>query len=159
MIPSNSRRDLCHLIPYGRNSTIYTISIEAVIIRLLLPTINDDYFHVFDLDCVAITGAIPQYFPRLRNNLIEFDGGQASLALRCIPAFLPFVVDLVDRPAMLVLSHPLFNNFQQEGANLLIASHQVVNKTYERVFFHARAPSVGWPLKLASRFSGVKEVS
>ena len=65
---------------------------------------------------------------------LPFDGDRASLALRCIPTFLPFVVDIVDRPEMLVLSHPPFNNFQQERSNLLIACRQVVNKIYERVF-------------------------
>ena len=133
-IPSDVRSDHCNLSPSGRNRTIYTIRIEAVIILLILHNISDDDFYVFDIDWVAITGAIPQYFLRCNNNLIKFDGGRESIASKYIPALLPFVLDLVDRPAMLVLSHPSFNNFQQERSNVLIARRQVVNKIYERVF-------------------------
>ena len=134
MIPSNGRSDHCHLIPSGINSTIYNISIEAVIISLILHNLSNDAFRMFDLECVAITGAILQYFLRLSNNLIKFYGGRASLASRCIPDFLPLVVYLLDRPTIIVLSHPPFNNFQQEWSNLLIACCQDVNKIREHVF-------------------------
>ena len=134
MIPSDVRRDHRHLSPSGRKSKIYTIRVEAVFIRLLHPTLINDAFHVFDLECVDITGAIPQYFLSHSNKLIEFYGGQESLASRRIYYFFLFVVDNVDRPAILVFNHPPFNNFQQERSNLLIAYRQVVNKIYERVF-------------------------
>ena len=101
MIPSDGRSDHLRLSPYVRNSTIYTIRIEAFIIRILLPTISNDSFRVFYLDCVAITGPIPQYFLRLSNKLIELDGIRVSLASSCIPAFIPFVVDILDRPAII----------------------------------------------------------
>ena len=91
MIPSDVRSDHRHLSPSGRKSTIYTIRAKAVIIRLLLPTLRDDAFHVFDIECVDITAATPQYFLRLSNNLIEFYGGQDYLASRCIPDFLQFL--------------------------------------------------------------------
>ena len=135
MVPSDGRSNHCHLSLSGRNITIYTIRIKAVMLRLLLPNLSDDVFYVFDLDWVAITGAIPQYFLRCSNNLIELDGGRESIASKYIPALLPFVVDLVDIPEMIVISHPSFNNFQQERSNVLIARRQVANKIYERVFY------------------------